>query len=285
MKKIKWFFRIIKENFSKEDVVSKLNFNTTLKHLTFNLRRDNPSDGNNNWEYRKDCIITAIHTICPDIVCVQECMPHMWKYLTQTLINSYNKYSAEIVSGKPLDKTLLFVSEGLGILYNKSRFKCENSGMFWLSDTPNKFSRTWGNKTPRICIWIKLFDLNTKKYIYVFNTHLDHKSEDARKKSLTLIKLKISRMCIEPKSIVIIGGDMNYNINSEEHQFMSEYDCNYNHLIDSSINYTFNNFKGETNQFIDIVYFNHDNVSSEVITTSFMSTYLSDHYPVLTTFK
>ena len=123
-----------------------------------------------------------------------------------------------------------------------------------------------------------------KKYVYVYNTHLDHESLEARQKSITLIKQRV--MDIEPDSIVIIGGDMNYDINSEEHKCMSkDYDCNYNHLIDSSINYTLNHFKNKPNLFIDIVYFNHSNVSSEVITTSFMSAYLSDHYPVLTTFK
>jgi endonuclease/exonuclease/phosphatase family metal-dependent hydrolase len=280
MEWLKWFFNIIKGNFETTDSIPKVKFDENhLSHMTFNLRRDSLSDGEHRWEFRKRNIVTMLECIHPDILCVQECMPHMWKHLTQSLSNSYNWHSAELVGGKKLDDTLLFISEGLGILYNKEKFVLLDKGMFWLTDNPDRFGRSWGNKVPRICVWVKLFDKVTKETICVFNTHLDYESSTVRVKSISLIQ----QMARNVYGIPIICGDMNYDPQSEEHKFMSEtYDCNYHHLEPASSKTTLNRFQYKPLTFIDFTYFQPQKSSSVVIETGFGTDFLSDHYPVLT---
>ena len=60
MRTIKWLFRIIKNNFSKIPCIIKGSNSYTRNIITFNIRRDSPNDGENNWEYRKNAIVNMI---------------------------------------------------------------------------------------------------------------------------------------------------------------------------------------------------------------------------------
>lgn len=76
---------------------------------------------------------------------------------------------------------------------------------------------------PRICVWGKLEDSTDGKQFYIFNTHLDHISEEARLFASQLLLHKAS--LIQEDLPVILLGDFNtepstptYNLITQRYQ-------------------------------------------------------------------
>ena len=67
-----------------------------MKLVTFNIRCDFGQDGENNFEYRKDliffpwfCWFKKIAQEKPDMICFQEVLPHIAKWLKENLTEYY----------------------------------------------------------------------------------------------------------------------------------------------------------------------------------------------------
>ena len=166
--------------------------------MSYNIRYSTPDDGVNAWENRKDWVKELVAYYDTDILCVQEALKDQVDYILKD-----SPFEMEGV-GRDDGQTK---GEYTAIYYNKDRFKKQDSGTFWLSETPEKPSKGWDAHIIRICTWVKLFDKNTKKDFFVFNTHYDHMGVSAREKSSELIKNKIQQ--IAGKSPVILTGDLN----------------------------------------------------------------------------
>ncbi len=94
------------------------------------------------------------------------------------------------------------------IFYRKDRFDVEESGTFWLSETPEAAgSKSWNTACERVCTWALLRDRNTGKAFYHFNTHLDHMSAVARENGMALILKRIK--ALREGVPVVLTGDMN----------------------------------------------------------------------------
>lgn len=65
------------------------NFESTTDIMTYNLRYDNPKDGENSWSNRKEFLLSQINYYAPDIFGTQEGMEHQVKWLDEKL-ESYN---------------------------------------------------------------------------------------------------------------------------------------------------------------------------------------------------
>ena len=98
-------------------------------------------------------------------------------------------------------------------LYDRERFKIDESGTFWLSDTPEvPASITWGNACTRICTWARFVEKSSGRAFYIYNLHLDHVSQPSREKSVVLVVERIGqRKHNEP---FIITGDFNAGENN-----------------------------------------------------------------------
>ena len=117
-------------------------------------------------------------------------------WLTTTL-PGYAKPDAQLAL-----KTMTF-----NILYRIDRFDVDESGTFWLSDTPQVPSASWGNKHFRICTWGHFTDKQSSLTFYFYNTHWDHRSQPSRGKSARLIADTIqNRTHPDP---AILTGDFN----------------------------------------------------------------------------
>lgn len=276
MKIIKWLIRVIKSNFKKYTSIPYVNFKTN-NIITFNVRRDSPDDGDNNWEYRKNAIIQFILDKKPSVICMQECMPHMWKYLYNTLKNYYSEYSIDAFNKKSLLKSKLFISEGIGILYDYRKYHCLDKGYIKLHKGFGFDTKYW-----RVCQYVKLMHEITGEIFYVFNTHLEHKTRDARYKACELIHNKIQEIC-EDYPVYICG---DFNAEPEWLNNLGPLTENYKTSTDKCTNRkigTVHNF-GKRNDGINIdfcYYKNTEIKSSEIITDSYGVKYLSDHYPVI----
>lgn len=160
-------------------------YGQNLKIMTYNIRLDVASDGENAWPNRKDYFTSQIQFYSPDIFGVQEATPGQVTYIASALSN-YNKFGIGREEGG--------LGEACTIYYKKDRFAVLDSNTFWLSETPNVVSRGWDAACNRVCTYGLFKDLKTKKSFYVFNIHLDHMGEEARIKGVQLVLSKIKEL-------------------------------------------------------------------------------------------
>lgn len=181
--------------------------NDTVTVISFNIRYNNPDDGDNIWENRRDNAVIMVNMEKPDFLGVQEAYYVQLSYL----LNSLQKYSY-IGLGRDDGKQ---GGEHMAILYRKDRFEVVAHGDFWLSETPDVCSRGWDAVCHRIVTWGYFLDKQTGKHVYCFNTHLDHVGEVARRESVKLITQRIKEIVKDKKAPVFLTGDFNSDINSE----------------------------------------------------------------------
>ncbi|MCA1918781.1 MAG: endonuclease/exonuclease/phosphatase family protein [Flavobacterium piscis] len=174
-------------------------YGQNLKIMTYNIRLDVASDGENAWPNRKDYFTSQIQFYSPDVFGVQEATPGQVDYIASSLPN-YNKFGVGREEGG--------AGEACTIYYKKDRFKVEQSNTFWLSETPNVVSRGWDAACNRVCTYGLFKDLKTKKTFWVFNLHLDHMGEEARIKGVQLALKKISELNTK-KYPAFLMGDFN----------------------------------------------------------------------------
>jgi len=171
----------------------------SLKVMTYNIRLDVVSDGENAWSKRKDFFVSQIKFYEPDIWGVQEATPNQMTDLNDLL----TEYSHIGIGRDGVGK-----GEASAIFYKKDRFKVSNEKTFWISETPDKPSKSWDSAYPRICTFGLFKDLKTKQTFWVFNTHLDHIGEVARTKGIEMVLAKIKE--VNKKNYpVIFTGDFN----------------------------------------------------------------------------
>ena len=174
---------------------------TIIRLLSFNVRQDVESDGGNRWENRRDKVVDVFRTWAPDIMGLQEPYRHQLDYI----LSAFPDYAC-IGVGRDDGRE---AGEFSPILFNKTRFAALEGGTFWLSETPDQAgSISWGCRHPRICTWARLSDRQTYQAFYVYNTHLDNESLEAREKGMALIVGEI-RNRRAPQAPVILSGDFN----------------------------------------------------------------------------
>lgn len=171
-------------------------YGQNLKIMTYNIRLDVASDGENAWPNRKDYFNSQITFYSPDIFGVQEATPNQVLEIASAQTN-YNRFGI----GREENGT----GEACTIYYKKDRFKVEQSNTFWLSETPNVVSRGWDAACNRVCTYGLFKDLKTKKTFWVFNLHLDHMGEVARVKGVQLALSKIKELNTKNYPVFLMG--------------------------------------------------------------------------------
>ncbi|MGI8905980.1 MAG: endonuclease/exonuclease/phosphatase family protein [Candidatus Sumerlaeaceae bacterium] len=171
-----------------------------LSVMTFNIRYDNPQDGPDRWYERKPRTMQVLARLKPDVIGLQEALLNQ----VDDLLTSFPSYSALGV-GRDDGRC---AGEYSAIFYDTTRLQALRSDTFWLSETPEiPASNQWGMGCVRICTWAHFKDLKTGKFFYLYNTHLDHKSQPGREKSAALILDRIRKRA--PKDPVLLTGDFN----------------------------------------------------------------------------
>lgn len=172
----------------------------TFRVMTFNLRLDTPSDGENAWPHRKENVARIMRFHKTDFVGIQEGLPHQLEQLDE-MLPEFDRIGVGRNGGGD-------EGEYSAIFYNKERFELLDNNTFWLSETPNEAgSMGWDAAFPRIVTWGKFRDTNSDKTFFMFNTHFDHQGFTARAESASLILKKIAEIAEgEP---VVLTGDFN----------------------------------------------------------------------------
>jgi len=263
-------------------IISVVMVAQNYKVMTYNIRLDVASDGENTWDLRKDHVANLLQFYEPDIVGIQEGLPHQVHYL-DSLLQNYNVLGQGRDGGQKGEQSSIF--------YNENTFEEVESNTFWLSETPEKVSKGWDAQLNRICTYALFKNKETKEVFWVFNTHLDHIGEAARLKSVQLIHEMIATKNKKNYPVVIMG-DLNSEPESNPVKFLNE---NYlNSKKEAAFVYnatgTFNGFdffKPVTAE-IDYVFLSKQKIvvkKHAVLTDSYSCKYPSDHFPVMVEFQ
>ena len=171
-----------------------------IKVISYNIRYNNPNDGKDIWENRRNTIVDFVNNESPDFLGLQEVNHSQLLFLNSKLSN----YSFVGV-GRDDGKTK---GEYSPIYYNKYLFELIKSDTFWLSSTPTKISIGWDASMERICTYGLFKSKANDKVIWVFNTHFDHIGKISRYNSSKLIIEKISKLTSN-EDYVLLTGDFN----------------------------------------------------------------------------
>jgi endonuclease/exonuclease/phosphatase family metal-dependent hydrolase len=254
-----------------------------LDIMSYNIRYDNPDDAPNHWDNRKNRVANVIKFHEPAFIGTQEGLIHQLTYMDQELSN-YEWIGQGRKDGK-------HGGEFSAIFYDTRKVKLveESDSTVWLSETPQKPSKSWDAALPRILTWGLFEDKSTGKQIFVFNTHFDHIGEVARLESSKLILRVIEEVAGETPAV--LTGDFNVTPDSKPYATLTGSNPELNDAYEFSVlphvgpSFTFEGFEvkgGSEGRRIDYIFVNNDiQVNKHAILTSFQEGfYPSDHLPV-----
>lgn len=257
-----------------------------IKVMSFNIRLDVKSDGENWWEKRKDKVAALMNYYEADFIGGQEVQHHQLQYLlTQLKHHSYIGVARD--DGKE-------DGEYSCIFYNKDEFTVVQQSTFWLSKTPDSVSFGWDAACRRVCTYGLFRSNKTKQLFWVFNTHLDHVGDTARLESVKLITKRINEFNKGKNYPVILSGDFNTRPGDPPAQYITQYFQNTRNLSEEPAYGpadTWNGFKflEKPNGCIDYIFISNDKRISvkkfATITDSYDMKYPSDHFPIITQLK
>ncbi len=253
----------------------------TYRVASFNIRFDNPRDSGNLWVSRAPVVSNLIRYHDFDIFGVQEALKPQLNDISAAL-PQYAIYGKGRDDGKD-------AGEHSSIYYKKNMFRLLKSGDFWLSATPDVPGKGWdATCCNRICSWVYLEDVKSRKKFYVFNVHFDHQGVVARKESGKLIVQKIKE--IAGSAPVLLTGDFNGNRESEWYKTLA----NSGIIRDTykDVKYPYEN-NSSTNGFrtprgmgvIDHIFISKHFSASRwgILTDTYFGKFPSDHFPVAAT--
>ena len=110
------------------------------------------------------------------------------------------------------------------VLYDPRLLELLDAGGFWLSKTPGRPSRSWGTRVARSANWCVFRLAATGLRLLHVNTHLDHKSPEARREGSRLIVRRTALILDgrDPGTPVIITGDFNARPGNPAHRNFTE---------------------------------------------------------------
>ena len=249
------------------------------KYMSFNIRFDNPADGEDRWEVRKEELSNMIQKYEPDFLGIQEALPNQVEYLDSQLQNY--KYIGFGRDGEGSQ------SESVPIFYKADRYELLKTEVFWLSETPENPSKGWDAALNRITTYGIYLNRQTRDTLHVFNTHYDHRGEKARVNSSRLLVSKIESLRLQDKKVILMG-DFNSRPEEEPVKILNKAfaDAYKNSEEEPLGPYgTFNGFdpEAELDQRIDYVFLLNFKVLSYTAVDDKRKNgrWISDHLPVL----
>ncbi|MEG1002607.1 endonuclease/exonuclease/phosphatase family protein [Clostridium sp.] len=250
--------------------------------MTFNLKYDFTSGNENEWGERANRICKVIEDNNPLCIGIQEGLIHMLGDLEEKL----TEYSW-IGEGREGDN----LGEFNSIFYKKDILNLKSSGQFWLSETPAvKGSKSFNSACERICTWGEFRDKENGTEFMIYNTHLDHESDFARREGIKIILDFVHKKFEENDKEFIIMGDFNCHLDDEVFNIIKVYNGwdfiikNIYNEVSHNIEGTFHDFKGGYDGgIIDYILISNqiDCYNVTIDDRMINNGYPSDHYPVI----
>ncbi|MCB9157806.1 MAG: endonuclease/exonuclease/phosphatase family protein [Caldilineaceae bacterium] len=171
-----------------------------LRIISYNIRYNNPDDGENAWPHRKARVVELLNRYQPDLIGLQE----VRKEPLDDLIAGLPDFGWAGV-GRDDGKE---AGEFAAIFYRQSRLHLAQSATFWLSETPHVVGSVgWDASLPRVATWAEFADAqNGARFLFV-NTHFDHRGMTAQVESAHLLRRFLAERT--PALPAIVTGDFN----------------------------------------------------------------------------
>lgn len=185
--------------------------------LTFNIRYGTAPDGENAWPKRKELVFEILQDERLSVIGVQEALREQLDDIKRACPKL-----GEIGVGREDGKQ---DGEYSAILYRTDVWKPLKSGTFWLSETPEvPGSKSWKTACTRVCTWARLERVGCLEdgrpcVLWVFNTHMDHVSAEARLNGARLIAKRIGER--GDSHPFVLTGDFNSNENEEAARYFT----------------------------------------------------------------
>lgn len=246
-----------------------------LRVMSCNVRCFTPSDrGKTNWYYRADLIRQNLEKVQPTVIGFQEVTPQQYTYLCDVLPDYDSVLTYRDKTPQP---------EGCPVFYRTDLYTLKDKGSFWLSETPEVMSKDWGAACYRICSYVILTDKASAQDFVVFNTHLDHVSDEARIKGIGVVLDKIQEFGGLP---AVLMGDLNADESSETYKAATENFLDSKYVLENPPQgCTYQNYgKNLDDPCIDYILITKDAFTVQdfkIVTDTYDGVYPSDHFPIV----
>lgn len=148
----------------------------SFRLMSFNILRGDLQSPN-DWSARKDACLAMVAANDPDILCLQECT----SVQRNDILEVFPKYGAVGISVEGGKIAAYPKTSSNPILYDGNKFRLENWGTFWLSETPDVRTNTWYYDKPRTATWAQFCVRGSEKRFVVVSTHLQDNSSSLSK--------------------------------------------------------------------------------------------------------
>lgn len=179
-----------------------------IRVMSFNLRFATANDGPNHWDLRHGAAAQAIARFEPDLLGTQETLASQRDFV----LKQFPHFRAVAVGRDDGAEA----GEMSPVFYRADRFDLVESGVFWLSPTPQVVASVgWDARITRIATWVRLRDRQSAdaKPILWVNTHFDHVGTQARLESARMILVFVRER--QAGHDLIVTGDFNAGEGSE----------------------------------------------------------------------
>jgi endonuclease/exonuclease/phosphatase family metal-dependent hydrolase len=175
-----------------------------IRVMSFNVRGSFHDAGKRNaWRNRADLNVATIERYAPDAIGLQEAQ--------RGNLGAYHKRLPRYAHIRGPRYGNNIPHEFNTILFDRERLEPLDSGGFWISETPEEYSRSWETSVARSATWVLFRLIGTDLSFLHLNTHLDHVSALARQEGSKLVVSRIAeisaRTDVDPPAIVT--GDFN----------------------------------------------------------------------------
>lgn len=171
-----------------------------LSVMSFNIRYGSANDGDNSWPHRQALVVEMLREYAPDLIGMQEIVDFQVDYLAEGL-PEYDWLGV----GRDADGT----GEMTAIFYRKAAFDVQDSGHFWLSETPDvPGSMSWDTSLTRMASWLSLHHSASGLDLLVINTHFDHRGVEARHESAKVM-VEMTAVLEAGHDAILVTGDFN----------------------------------------------------------------------------
>ncbi len=252
----------------------------SIRVMSFNIRYDNPADGENAWPHRAQQVADLILRHETDVVGVQEALAGQLDDLESHLVGFGWVGVGRDDGGRR--------GEFAPILYREERLELIDWGVFWLSKRPEIPGEPgWDGACRRIATWARMRDRRQGAEFVLLNTHFDHVGVRARQEAAALIVQRLERLASGRPAI--LTGDLNCLPDSAPVAKLLSWGLRDAHEVSASPpvgpTWSFHGFtgEGEPGRRIDYVLVGPDIdvLSHAVLKDNQGGRYPSDHLPVL----
>ena len=206
--------------------------------MSFNVRGSFRDRGKAEaWENRAVLNVETIERHAPDLIGFQELQEGNLETYRERLPQYAHVLGPRYGNRAPHSFNAIF--------FDVRRLELLDSGGFWLSETPERYSASWGTRVVRSANRVRLRFLETGLSFVHLNTHLDHVSGRARVEGSGLILRRLA----EEGGPVVVTGDFNCRPGNRVYRNFVRGDFGDTYLAtgneDTVDAYTFHAFKGE----------------------------------------